>query len=80
MAATRAPMAHGSFWESESTPVGDRDSSGSVWLMRQAAAGGSPERVLEWSGKQSGSLYGFHCSSNPKARYPCVLGVMEGKS
>ena len=26
-----------------------------------------------------GSLYGFHCSSNPKAWYPCVLGVMEGK-
>ena len=68
------------YWESESTRVADRASSDSVWLMRQAAAGGSPEKVMEWSRTQKGILYGFHCSSNPKAISPCVLGVMEGKA
>ena len=51
--------------------------SDSYQLMRQATGGGSPETVLDEL--DYGRTDNFWCSSNPKASFPCVLGLLTGE-
>ena len=69
------------YWESELTRVGGGAFPSSVRLMRRAIGGGSPEKLLDLPSTQApqDGYYGFNCSTNPKGRSPCVLGLIEGK-
>ena len=66
------------YWESESARPQAGTSANSVWLMRRAFDGGSPEMMLQLHLDAYG-LDDFSCSSNPQANSPCVLGLLEGK-
>ena len=49
----------------------------SAWLMRKPSGGGAAEKVLD---VKDVAVDWFYCSSNPRAKSPCILGLLEGSA